>query len=308
MNETPGTNTSWLRQHWPRVVFFVVGLVAIVFIGLAIVLFMAWRASPEKALSDAVQYAVDAPGSYSITMNGDAMTLATDGQRQSLKGTYRDMPFEAIVDGNVLYVKSSTPDKFASMFVPKSGLLPAVVPVINQVVASLKDRWVSMDTSKLPYIGTDTNNMKCLLNARSQLVTNRMAKGELADSYASNRFLDIQTKSTTATEATYHVSLNEEKVNAFADKLSTTKFYQSLSSDCSGFVGDFKKLGSKPVGIDVTITKSEHRLKTIVMGDVHVAANDASVDTISIPKDAVAYDSLAMTVTESVFKSLWQRQ
>ncbi len=308
MNETSDTRTPWLRRHWLAVAFFAIGLVAVVFVVLAIAMFMAWRASPEKALADAIQYAADAPGKYTITINGDTMVLTTDGQRQSLKGTYHDMPFEAVVNGNVLYVKSSTPDKFADMFLPKSGLLPAVVPVVNQVVTSLKDRWVSMDTAKLPYIGADTNTMKCLLSARSQLVTNRMAKGELADVYASNGFLSMQTKTTTATEVTYHVNIDKKKLDVFADKLAATKFYQSLTNECAGFDQVLKNSGAKPIGADVTITKSDHRLKTVSAGDMRITAQDTQVGTIDVPKDVVAYDSLAMTVTESVFKSLWQRQ
>lgn len=307
MSKLPIADSRWYRQHWLAITFFATGLAAIIFITLAIVMFAAWRSSPEKALADAVNYAINMPGEYHFVASGTDMTLQTDGRRQSWSGTYQDVRFDALVDGNTMYVRSPTPDVFARHFFGISELPPSMTPLVTQLIESVKNRWVSIDVYRLP-AGLGTSRSKCLLNGRSQLVANHEVKLELAATYASNKFLTIKTARTTAIDETYTVNLETDKLDNFLKKLATTNFYSSLAGDCTGTLDEIRKLGAKNSDAEVTVTKSDHRLKSVAIGSLRITATDNPVDTISLPADVIYYDTLAGTVAQSLLKSQFKLQ
>lgn len=271
----------------------------------AIVLTMAWQTSPEKALADAITYARTSPAVYQVTGGTDAVTIRYDGTRLAAGGTYDAIAFDSVIDGKTGYIKTPTPEKLITKVM--AGATPVTLqPLVSTVVKLVTNRWVSVSLDQLPFSGSPgTNTTSCALDANEELSVNANAAGELAQTYMQHSFMHIATTKS-GDAATYAVTFDENKIKSFWDALEKTQYFQSLSTDCADIMQTLRGIPVGQMSLRVTLDNKAHTLKTADVTlpnkrQLHIAATYGAKPMITVPTDALAYDSITNSIWQSLF-------
>lgn len=296
---------AWRASRWQVVLSIFFAVIAMAVVGIAVAAQLAWQASPEKLLLDALDYSSKTPATYTVTAKDIAATASYDGTRSSIKGTYKAVRFTAVVDGPMLYVKSSTPAELVKLFVPKN--LPAEAkPAIDSITTIITNRWVSMPIDGVKLADTAaTQDSSCATSAKSQFMTNEEAPKELAKLYENNRFLAIDKTNESDKSVAYKLGMDVGRYNAFMTALVGSKFYGSLKSQCAQLVQTLKGLNDNGITADVQLSRAKHALQTLTVNGletepIKVTTTYGNVGTIVTPTDVISYDSISNSIIQTL--------
>lgn len=310
MSESDENGAPWHSKRWLVVLAVFFAIVSLVIVGVAATAHLKWQSSPEKALLDALDYSAKTPATYKVATKDIDAVVSYDGKRSAAKGTYKSIAFNAIVDGSTLYVKSSTPAELVRVFTPKN-LPTSMQSVVDAITKRITDRWVSVSLDSLPSSSAyETQNVSCITTADTQLKANKEAKKELATLYAGNKFLAIEKTATTDKSHAYTIGVDNALFDAFVGDLKTSKFYNSLKSECARFVQSTTELKANhgAVTADIMLSKSKNALQSLTLktgasDPVKVAVSYGSVGTINAPTDSISYNSITNGVIQTVLQA-----
>lgn len=309
-NTTDEASTPWHSNRLLVIVTIFFAVVSMAVVGISVATHFAWQASPEKAMIDAIDYSAETPATYDIVTKDINATVSYDGKRQAITGRYKAVEFNAVVDGNRLYVKSSTPAELVKLFTA-DDLPENFRPMVDAIVARITDKWVSTSLERLPASNaSESRNISCMLAAKSQFITNKDAKKELAKLYESNRFLVMEKAAVTDKSNAYKVTIQDEEFDGFVIALKKGQLYKSLRSDCENFVQTMVGMKNKDgdFSADILLSKSKNAFQKITArsvnsGSTTIDVRYGDVGTITIPGDSISYDSLSTGVIQSMVES-----
>lgn len=293
----------WYRRRWVKLTAIIVAAVVIVVAIVAAVLLFVWNSSPQKALLDATTYALETPGTYHVTAASTDITFTSDNQKYAASGTVYGVPLDVVVLGDTLYLKSSDPERLYDVFVNSSSTA-SVAPLAQNVLAAIKDRWISFNLFSSPVKSTGISATSCFVNGRDVLVHDGAARQQIAMTYLPHQFMTIATQN----QSTYRVAFDGPKLSAFMTDIAKTNVYQSLPS-CTQAI-DPTHL-PVPNGATATVTlNSKHILSSLILNDhgaqiAKVTAKYGAVPAITTPSNALSMDQLTNTVFQSLAKSFF---
>lgn len=288
-------------------IFFIVVSMAIV--GISVATHVSWLSSPEKALLDAVQFSTKTPATYTVASKDIKAAIAYDGSKQAIDGTYKGVQFNAVVSGNLLYVKSETPAELVKLFVPTDAP-NNLAPVTDAIIQRITGKWIVVSLERIPFKNAvDSKNMSCVLTTKTQLITNEKAKKELVKLYKTNRFVAAEKASETEKSNVLNVTINDDVFHDFIKALQQSKVYSSQKTDCEDFVnGAVTAFNREKSTATVLLSKSKNALQkatitNAVSGQVTVDVVYGDVGSIPVPTDTISYDSITGGVVQTMIQT-----
>ena len=309
--EQEAAGTPWYRRRWLVVALTAVIVLLVATAATALVAYVVWLASPEKALSDAVRYAATNPAVYRVTAAGKDITLRSDGELQQATGTYDGIEFEAIHSKSTLYIKPATPERLLDKFAISDQFSAQLRPIVDTLAATIRNKWVAIRTSDIPQTATDAHLMPCIANGNMQLMASDTARQQLATAYVQHRFVVADRTASTSNEVTYALSIDGSKLRGFLDALVKTDFYKSHAWQCDDSVQKLRDMSTDTLRVTAALDRSNNRFTAIDIGDkpgsaVKIAVDYTPVAKITLPADALSYDALKSNVAQTLFKSFLQ--
>lgn len=300
-------SSSWHKRRWLVVLGIFFAVISMVVVGISVATYLAWQASPEKALLDAVEYSSKTPAEYRIVTDEFDVAVSYDGEHSAITGVYDNVKFNAVVDGSVVYIKSSTPKELVSLFAPKE-IVEKYQSTVDAIVARITDRWVSMSLDRVP-LGDDSDakSISCWTSANAQLTTNKQAKKELASLYADNRFLAIDKTAVTDKSNKFTVKIDHAKLDGFMTNLKKSDFFESLKSQCADTVQSLAGMAQKhtDASAEILLSKSKNALQKLTLEGVSdqpygITARYGDVGKIVVPTDAITYESISNSILQTM--------
>jgi hypothetical protein len=301
------SSPSWHKHRWLIVLGIFFAVLSMVVVGISVATYLAWQASPEKALLDAVEYSSKTPAEYRIVTDDFTVSVSYDGEHSAITGTYDSVKFNAIVDGSIIYIKSSTPKELVALFAPKE-IVEKYQPTVDAIASRITDRWVSMSLDRVP-LGNDSDasSISCWISANAQLTTNKQAKKELASLYTNNRFLAIDKTAVTDKSNKFTVKIDHAKLDEFMTNLKKSDFYGSLKSQCADTVQRLADMAQKhtDAAAEILLSKSKNALQKLTLGGVSdqpysITARYGDVGKIVVPTDAITYESISNSILQTM--------
>jgi hypothetical protein len=290
----PMTNSTWYRELGvKRTAIVAVTLLAIGTL-IAITLLLLWRASPEKALLDAIDHVRTTPGTY-VVKSPDMDTIVTvSGQQFAVAGKIRSVPIEMIVNGNTVYARSPDPQAAYKTFM--SSPTPKTTPFIDNILVSLKDRWFTFNLQSLPIQSADIFTVRCLLDAKDIFVNSDVSRQQFGSAYLAHPFLSVKAGDSSVNQSVYTVTIDGTKRTEFYQSFAKSNLYQSLTN-CSEKTDPFQNMNFQGVSMTATVSQPDHVLKTLQIhsekSTTTVTADYLSVPKITMPSNAVSLEDIA---------------
>jgi hypothetical protein len=302
----PITRVPLYHKRWFKRV--VVAIVAALTVGalIAVILFLSWWNSPEKALLDAGDYMVKTPGLYHVSSRTMNLDVVIREYEYEAKGTLNGITIDAIYFGGNLYVKSPDPDALYKFFmgVDDSAKIPTVV---QSIIPTVKDKWISINLQNVTLGSQNVLRMKCISEEREAISHSPDARRQWAATYLAHRFMNITTTKQ-GDQSLYQLSINGSARVDFFTALLKTSFYQSLLS-CSKDSDILQNVPSSKVFANITLSQPQHIPKSFVISPntditTTVTTNYLSVPDITIPTDAVSSDQLVIRYLQSIGQTI----
>lgn len=299
----------WYRQKWVRFVGIVAAVALAVSAIAAAALFIVIRNSPQKVIADAVVYSLDSPGTYTIKSDTLDGRLWTKDERYRLAATYEGIPVDIISNANMLYLKTSEPQKLFDK-IAETGSFGAMRPTIEKVIGTVQDKWLAINLQAKSVSLPMLDRAQCAIEVKQQLA-NTNTRGEVTGLYMKENFIAIDTLSDTSGSARYRLSLAADSMRAetFMTEIIQSRFYRSLDA-CQGW--NKTSLNSlRNVSAEVMISKPMRQMTGLVLkgSDGQEARIEADYQTdfaIDIPKNTVDADQLVSGIVSSLLRSYLQ--
>lgn len=301
---------QWYSKRWLVVVVVFLAVIAMAVVGVYSSSQLAWQASPEKALMDAMNYSSKTPGTYNIKSKDMVASVSYDGERFAAVGTYKSVPYNVVVAGTMLYVKSTAPAKLADMLVVNDSV-KNIKPLMDAIAARITDKWVAVSLQDFPQTKDGaSNHIACAMTARSFAATNKAAMKDLAAIYDTNRFLAANKTNETDKSHEYDLAIDSNMFGNFMTEFKKSRVHDSLGAECDTVINTIEKLGSKEgnARASVFLSKSKNALQKATIdgsasGAVSVDAHYGDVGVITIPTDAIPYTSITNGVIQTMVQS-----
>jgi hypothetical protein len=261
---------------------------------IAITLLLLWRASPEKALLDAIDHARTTPGTYVVKAPDMDAIVTLNAQQFAVAGKLRNVPVEMIVSGSTVYMRSPSPENAYRAFM--SSPTAKISPIINEILSPLKDRWFMFNLQRVPTQSNDMMTVRCMLDAKDILMNDVVSRQQLGSTYVAHPFLSIKPGDSSVIQSTYNVAIDGSKRTEFYKTFTATGFYQSLTN-CSEKTDPFQGMNFQGVSLTATVSQPDHILKTLQIhsdkSTTTITASYLSVPKINTPSDAVSLEDIA---------------
>ncbi len=281
-----------VRLKWP-LIGVVVAVVIIIIVSLTA--FALWMNSPQKALMDAANHALENPARYTLKSKGVTASLDVGGKAYHASAVIDGLNTEAIISGSTLYLRSDNPK---ALLARMTGEQPGLLGVLRPILSQLKNQWISLSLERPVIKSTDISGLNCLVTARDSLAHNGEAQRELLSTYAGQQFIGISSVKSAGSDMSYVLSLDGAKLQSFKTAFTKTNLFASLVS-CMGFINqplDTSQLS----GAKATVVLSpDHHLKMISLSGVfddslQVTADYDAHPTIKIPRDVKTTDQIVI--------------
>ncbi len=295
------------RKRWiKRLIIIAVAIVALL-AATAIALFVWWSNSPQKALLDAADYAMRQQAAYTIEADNTALRLQVGDHLYRAEGTVNGLKVEAIVSGDILYIRSPNPEKLLAQASNNQQTTTPSNSLLAPIFKELQNQWVSINL-QTPVIRSDElSNLHCAVDSKDILENDNTSRQQLAATYFAHQFVTIGSAVRTGSDTSYDLSLSGKDLEAFQTALQKTDFYKSLT-DCVQLVnGSFDATNLSDTKVTIVLTQSNH-LKSVTMHDESGKTTSISADytpqtTITVPSNARTLDQIA----NELFKSITTR-
>lgn len=267
-------------------------------------MYVSWQSSPEKVLVDAATYARTTPGAYHImTSNGD-VTAHYDGKLLAASGTYSNMQFDSIIDGQTAYLKTATPDKLVALL--GTDTVPVTLrPLVGAISQLIANRWMEVSLDQLPSTDT-TESTLCALDGNDQLTRNTDAVIQLIKVYMQHDFMKIKTEKSDGTQI-LSIAFDNDKVKGFWDAMEKTQYYESLTTSCASLLKVLRSVDVSAVTATVSVDDTSHVLKTVQLvlpnkQQVRVVAAYGHEPAVSVPANTLSYETITNMIWQSALK------
>lgn len=297
-------STPWYSNKWVKIVGIVLATLSVVVALGAVVLAIQWNSRPEKVMFEAIDYALKQPGSYHVTTPTIDMRVAVDGRQYSVDATIDSVPLQAVVNADVLFIKTPQPEQLVEKIVPASELA-SLKPVIGGIVSSSKDKWLQINLKNKALDFPVFDQLNCAVVAKSIMTSNDPTRKAVVGAYLKHPFLDFRTTTTADASVTYETTLSDQKRQDFRDALWKTDAKQTLSQCDETPVPVLEKL--KVTTLTMEIARPVHKFQKITLATegskvATVTADYSKKPTITIPDDVTNLDQ----VVGSVFSAIMQ--
>lgn len=299
---------AWYRNKWVKITAIALAAISVIITIAAVVTVVIWNGRPEKALIDSLDYALRQPGVYTINSTDLDGKLQIDGERYAADINFEGIPLSAVGNANMLYLRTTEPEKILDKIVPKTSLGP-FLPSIREVISSVKDKWLSINLQnqalEFPVLG----QIYCATDIKDSLSNNSTARRAFAASYIANPFLGMRVTDTNNARSVYELRFDDEKRLAFLHELEGGDFAEGLSL-CQDIrlpvLGD-----TTQASMTVEVTQPIHKLDKLTIKDktgkvMKITADYSRSPLIVIPSDTVDMDKIANTVVSSMMRSYLQ--
>ena len=289
----------WYMQRWIKWSGIAVAVLALFAVVALFVINMIWNASPEKALLDAADYALNKPGTYHVQSGKNAdMKVQAKGGAYKITGTLSNMPVTIIIKDATLYAKSSNPKQLYDAFLKSSSKSKTTAALLSGILPSLKNRWISIGLDNQTIQSTFFGNIHCFLGTQSILTRDEDSRKKLSSVYAANPFLEIKE----SRQFNYSVKIDSEKLSDFQQGLSDTKASESLVN-CAKSIQDLSSDVSSGAAT-ISLSEVDHSLRTMTFGEsseteTRVTASYGKVDKITAPTDAIDISQVVNSILET---------
>lgn len=301
----------WYRQKWVRVVGIVAAAMLAVSAIAAAALFIVIRNSPQKVIADAIAYSLDSPGTYTIkSATLDGRLWLKNGQYR-LAATYEGIPVDSISNANMLYLKTSEPQKLFDKFAA-TGSFGALRPMVEEAVGAVRDKWLAVNLQTKSVSLPVLDQAQCAIEAKQQLA-NTKTRGEMASLFMQEGFIVIDSLSDTSGSVQYRLSLaaDSARTETFMREVRQSHFYRSLDA-CQGW-SDTSLDHLRSIAAEVTINKPMRQMTKLVLKNsgkqvAQVTADYQTDFTIDIPQSTIDADQLVGGIFSSLLRSYLQRR
>lgn len=295
---------SWYDNKWVKIVGLVLGTLSVVVALGAVVLAIQWNSRPEKVMFEAIDYALKQPGSYHAISPTIDMHVAVDGRQYAVDATIDTVPLQAVVNGDVLYIKTPQPEQLVEKIVPASELA-SLKPIIGGIVSESKDKWLQVNLKNKSLDFPVFEQLNCALTTKGTLSSSDDTRKTVAGAYLKHPFLAFRTTATGDTSVTYETTLSDQERQGFRDALWKTDVKQKLSECVETPIPVLENL--KVTKLTMEIAKPVHKFQKLTLESegntvATVTADYTKKPTITIPDEVTNLDQ----VVGSVFSAIMQ--
>lgn len=277
---------------------------AVVFTLLALVIM--WFGShilvkPDDTVVDAVNYTLKTPGTYHVASEVTNGSLVVADNGFSWSGAIGGVDVDAILTGEMLYIKSPAPDRLYSMV---TGSNNPVEQAIQTLTDKLRNRWIKSDLQK-SQLGTQiTNTLKCAYEQKNILQQNDSAREEWLHAFRDTSFWVIRKGPDNGSTTMYQLLMDTTARASLFAKVRQTAYYRLLTSCQSGI--DMSRIAEGHwLNATVTLSQPEHIMQSIVVdlgtsGTMTITPNYQITGSVSPPSDAASIDELLIEYLKSL--------
>lgn len=298
----------WYRRKWVRIVGIMLAALSIVVALGVVVLAVQWNSRPEKVMFEAIDYALKQPGSYHMTSDTIDIKLAVDGRQYAVDATVDSVPLKAVVNADVLFIKTPQPEQLVEKIVPASQLA-SLKPVIGGIVSESKDKWLQINLKNKALDFPVFDQLGCALKAKSVMSSSDDARRSVTTTYLKHPFLVFQTTESSDTSVTYNMTLDDKKREEFREALWKTDVKQSVSECVETPIPVLENLDVTALTMEIAKPIHKFQKLTLMAGDknVGVVTTDYSKKpVITIPEDATNLDQVVGSVFTTIMQSYFR--
>lgn len=290
----PWYNKGWLKMFSIVIIALIVlGSVAIA------VLSVIWNFSQQKALFDAVDYAIQNPGVYKVVAGPNKLDITANRQRYAVTGDFSGLKVDFVIVGNSMYVKTPDPNRLFESLVDQKvkGKLAKIKANLSK---SMKNKWVKISLETPPIPSSFLSQINCATDAMDLLAHNPSAWSQLAFLFDQHKIFTVSSP----VKSTYTAEFDGKQVDNFYDDLIQTSSYRSLDN-CVGVITIELIEKLQGGGVTVALTQPGHYASTIdVEKDSEkvatIRAEYSGVPTVSVPQDAVSIDQIIIQIIDDL--------
>lgn len=304
--DSPPPKRPWYRGRRVITVGIIMAVFALIALIVLIIMTAIWNSRPEKTLFDSLDYALNEPGSYNITTTEMTAEVDVDTkQRMRINASIDSVPLEAVVDANMLYLKTSDPAGLLGD-ISQNESLQQLAPILGRLVATVKDKWLSVNlqsqTLPLPIF----KQVGCFASGKDRLANDGAAWRDFQMAYAANPFINIQKTGEKSDQVTYDLTVDGKKRQEFRDALQKGSA-KSVMTECEDIqIGLLKQ----PEGGKITakIDRPDNRFNELVVTDSSGAVTKITADysvrpIVTAPQGAVEIESIIKQVLSSMMQT-----
>ncbi|MDB5176992.1 MAG: hypothetical protein JWN75_660 [Candidatus Saccharibacteria bacterium] len=291
----------WYRHRWFKLSALALGIIVVIAVIAAVILYTLWQSRPEKVFLDTANYALNTPATYKVTTAGTDIAVGVNNQQVVANGTFNNIPISAVFSENTLYIKSPQPEKLYDMYFAQS-VPRAFEKTVTTMIANLKNHWISIDLYKMSSLNGTVGTARCGLQMGSQLTSSDVPRTQIGLLYATNPFMNAKATDITPIQSTYHVSIDQTKLKAFYAELTKLDAFkdQSCTQTSNSFIAN-DLTGSSA---DLVITRPDHHLKSATihgsLSTTNIQVDYSKIPAITVPTDAITYDQIAGSILRSL--------
>lgn len=298
----------WYKHKWVKVVGLALASLSIIAAMTITVLFVQWNGRPEKAMFDAIDYALKQPGVYHVTSKDMDITVQVDGEQYAVDAKVDSVPVYLVGKGDILYLKTPQPQQLIEKIVPESSL-NSIRPVIGGVVESAKDKWLRVNLSNQSMSFAIFDQLGCATTAKDVMADDKNTRGAVASTYLAHPFFDFNLKTQESSRNVYTLTIDEQQRQQFRSALTKTRAAQTLSDCMDTPVPVLENL--KVTSLDMDIARPIHRFNSIALetksgGLATVKADYDTQPKITIPTDTVELNQIVGSVFSMIMQTYFK--
>ncbi len=305
---TVSSGTPWYGHKWVKIVGIVCAALSIITAIAITVLFVQWNGRAEKAMFDAIDYALKQPGTYHVVSKDINMTIQVDGQQYAVDAKVDSVPALLVGKEDIVYLKTPQPEQLIEKIVPQSSL-SAIRPAISGVVAAAKDKWLRVNLNSQSMNFAIFDQLGCATTAKSVMTDDKNTRGAVASTYLAHPFFDFELKNREPSKDLYSVTIDEQKRQQFRSALTKTRANQTLSECMETPVPVLENL--KVTSLSMDIARPIHRFNEISLetqsgGLATVKADYDAKPKITIPTETVDLDQMVSSVFSKIMQTYFK--